>query len=182
VPAFNRLVRARNLMEAGLSDIDVQLQRRHDLVPRLVEAVRGYAGFERSVLQEVTELRGRAERSSAVSERDEAEQALAGGIGRLILLAEAYPDLKAGKSFRQLMADLVEVENHLQHARRFYNGAVRELNTRIQSFPDLLVARLAGFHETEFFSAGIEARATPEVGSLLGAGRPAPAAGEGEDA
>lgn len=165
---FNRLVRVRNLMRAGLSDIDVQLQRRHDLVPQLVEVVRAYAGYERSVLREVTELRGRAERSSEVSERDAAEQALAGGIGRLVLLAEEYPDLKAGESFRQLMADLVEVEDHIQHARRFYNGAVRELNTRVQRIPDLLVARLTGFREAEFFSAGIEARATPRVAELLG--------------
>lgn len=107
VVVFNRLVRVRNLMRAGLSDIDVQLQRRHNLVPQLVEAVRAYAGYERSVLREVTELRGLAERSSEVSERDEAERALADGIGRLVLLAEEYPDLKAGESFRQLMADLV---------------------------------------------------------------------------
>lgn len=170
VLVFNRLVRERNLMRAGLSDIDVQLQRRHDLVPQLVEAVRAYAGYERSVLREVTELRGRAERTSGVAERDEAEQALAGGIGRLVLLAEEYPDLKAGESFRQLMADLVDVEDHIQRARRFYNGAVRELNTYVQRFPDLLVARLTGFREAEFFSAGIEARATPQVARLLGAG------------
>lgn len=167
---FNRLVGTRNLVRAGLSDIDVQLQRRHDLVPRLVESVRGYAGFEKSVLREITELRGRAEQSTQVAERNEAEQALAGGIGRLVLLAEAYPDLKAGENFRQLMGDLVEVENHLQHARRFYNGAVRELNTRVQSFPDLVIARATGFHEEEFFSAGIEARAVPEVAGVLGGG------------
>lgn len=170
VLAFNRLVRSRNLVRAGLSDIDVQLQRRHDLVPRLVEAVRAYAGYEQSVLREVTELRGRAEASTAVAERDQAERALAGGIGRLVLLAEAYPDLEAGESFRRLMADLVEVEGHLQHARRFYNGAVRDLNTRIQRFPDLVVARLTGFREAELFSAGIEARAAPEVARVLGAG------------
>lgn len=168
VVVFNRLVRARNLMRAGLSDIDVQLQRRHDLVPQLVESVRAYAGYERSVLREVTELRGRAERSSAVAERDEVERALADGIGRLVLLAEEYPDLKASESFRQLMTDLVEVEDHIQHARRFYNGAVRELNTLVQRFPDLLVARLTGFREAGFFSAGIEARATPRVAELLG--------------
>jgi LemA protein len=174
--AFNRLVRTRNLVRAGLSDIDVQLQRRHDLVPRLVEAVRAYAGHERSVLREVTEARARAEGSraegsSAVAERDAAERALAGGIGRLVLLAEDYPDLKAGESFRQLMADLVEVEGHLQHARRFYNGAVRELNTRIERFPDLVVARLAGFREAEFFSAGIEARTAPDVARPLAGGQ-----------
>lgn len=170
IAVFNRLVRARNLMRAGFSDIDVQLQRRHDLVPQLVEAVRAYAGYEQSVLSEVTELRGRAERSADPADRDRAEQALAGSIGRLILLAEDYPELKAGENFRQLMVDLVEVEDHIQHARRFYNGAVRQLNTRIQQFPDLVVARVAGFREGTFFSAEIEARAVPNVARVLGEG------------
>lgn len=171
VLVFNRLVRARNLVLAGLSDIDVQLQRRHDLVPPLVEAVRGYAAFEQSLLREVTELRGQAVQAGDIGQRDQAEEALAGGLGRLIVLAEAYPELKAGENFRQLMDDLVDIEDHLQHARRFYNGAVRELNTRVQQFPDLLVARLTGFGEAEFFGAGIEARAAPDVAAVLDGGR-----------
>lgn len=163
---FNRLVRDRNLVRAGFSDIDVQLQRRHDLVPRLVEAVRGYAGFERSLLERVTELRGRASNTDDVGELDRNETALADGISRLVLLAEDYPELKAGENFRQLMEELVETEDHLQHARRYYNGAVRQFNTRIQQFPDLLVARALGFREAGFFSAAIEARMTPLVAGL----------------
>lgn len=167
VRLFNGLVRARNLVRNGSADIDVQLQRRHDLVPQLVEAVRAYAGYEEAVLAEVTELRSRAERADGIEERNEAEGALAGGIDRLVLLAEAYPDLKAADNFRQLMGDLVEVEDHLQHARRFYNGAARDLNTRIERFPDLLVARTTGFHPAPFFDAGIEASEAPRVDRLL---------------
>lgn len=164
---FNRLVGDRNLVKTGLADIDVQLQRRHDLVPQLVAAVKGYAGFEKRVLEEVTELRGRARTAGGVDDREVAERALAAGMGRLIAIAEAYPDLKASENFRKFMTDLVDVENHLQQARRFYNGAVRQLNTRLQQFPDLVVARLFGFRVAEFFSAEIEARTVPEVRRLL---------------
>jgi LemA protein len=164
---FNRLVGDRNLVKTAWADIDVQLQRRHDLVPRLVAAVRGYAGFERQVLEEVARLRGRAEEAVAVDERNAAERALAGGMGRLIAIAEAYPDLKASENYRNFMTDLVHVETHLQQARRFYNGAVLRLNTRVQRFPDLTVARLFGFRPAEFFSAEAEARAVPEVRRLL---------------
>lgn len=164
--AFNRLVRDRNLVRAGFSDIDVQLQRRGDLVPQLVEAVRAYAAYERNVLEEVTNLRSRAAEANDVADRDRAESELAGGIKRLLLLAEDYPDLKASDNFRQLMDELVSVEDHLQHARRYYNGAVRQFNTRVQQFPDLIVARALGFREAEFFSADIEARVAPEVAGL----------------
>lgn len=166
VVLFNRLVRDRNLVRAGLSDIDVQLQRRHDLVPQLVEAVRAYAAYERTVLDEVTRLRDRAASARDVAERDRAEVALAGHLPRLIALAEAYPDLKADRNFRQLMAELVEVEDHLQHARRYYNGAVRHYNTRVQQFPDLLVAALFRFTPSPFFSAEIESRVPPLVSGL----------------
>lgn len=163
---FNRLIRDRNLVRAGLSDIDVQLQRRHDLVPRLVEAVRGYAGFERSLLERVTELRGRASDTGDIDARDRNETELAEGISRLVLLAEDYPDLKASENFRQLVDELVETEDLLQHARRYYNGAVRQFNTRVQQFPDLLVARVLHFREAAFFSAAIEARVPPSVAGL----------------
>lgn len=171
VVIFNRLVKARNLVRNGFADIDVQLQRRHDLVPQLVEAVKAYSGHERRVFEEVTALRSRAreaERRKRAQAMAGAEVALAAGLARLLLLAEDYPDLKASENFRQLTDELVETEDLLSHARRFYNGAVRDLNTRIQQFPDLLVARLLGFEEATFFSAGIEARSTPEVASLLG--------------
>lgn len=171
VVIFNRLVKARNLVRNGFADIDVQLQRRHDLVPQLVEAVKAYGGHERRVFEEVTALRSRArevEGRKQAGAMAGAEVALAAGLGRLLLLAEDYPDLKASENFRQLTDELVETEDLLSHARRFYNGAVRDLNTRIQQFPDLLVARLLGFEEATFFSAGIEARSAPEVASLLG--------------
>lgn len=165
---FNKLVRARNLVRAGFADIDVQLQKRHDLVPQLVEAVRAYAGYEQSVLADVTRMRGSARKAEDIAERDAAEQALAGGLGRLVLLAEAYPDLKAGENFRQLVAELTEVEDHIAHARRFYNGAVRQLNDRVQHVPDRFVAGVCGFEPEAFFSAGIETRPVPRVGEGLG--------------
>ncbi len=168
VVIYNRLVRARNLVRAGFADIDVQLQKRHDLVPQLVEAVRAYAGYEQRVLEDVTRLRGEARQAGEVADRDAAEQALAGGIGRLVLLAEAYPELKAGDNFRQLVSELTEVEDHIAHARRFYNGAVRQLNDRVQHIPDRFIAGPFGFREASFFSAGIETRQVPDVAARLG--------------
>lgn len=171
VVIFNRLVRARNLVRNGFADMDVQLQRRHDLVPQLVEAVRAYSGHEQRVIEEVTALRSRAQQAEGNGQAQAmagAEVALAAGLGRLLLLAEDYPDLKATENFRQLTDELVETEDLLSHARRFYNGAVRDLNTRIQQFPDLLVARSTGFEEATFFSAEIEARSAPRVAGVLG--------------
>lgn len=165
---FNQLVRARNLVRAGFADIDVQLQKRHDLVPQLVEAVRAYAGYEQSVLEDVTRLRGSARAAEDIADRDAAEQALAGGLGKLVLLAEAYPDLKAGENFRQLVTELTEVEDHIAHARRFFNGAVRQLNDRVQHVPDRFVAGAFGFEQEAFFSAGIETRQVPRVAERPG--------------
>jgi LemA protein len=142
--AFNRLVRLRNQARAGWSDIDVQLMRRHDLVPMLVEAVRAYAGHEKAVLESVTALRARAMQTTSPAELAKIEDALENGVGRLLLLREAYPDLKASGNFLKLQGDLVDVEDQLQYARRFYNGAVRELNDGVQKFPDVLVAKAAG--------------------------------------
>ncbi|MDX1626339.1 MAG: LemA family protein [Wenzhouxiangellaceae bacterium] len=160
---FNRLVRARNLVRAAFSDIDVQLQRRHDLVPQLVEAVSAYARHEKSVFTETVDLRNRAETADRIEDRERAEAQLAERIDRLVLLAEDYPELKAAENFRQLMTDLVDVEDHLQHARRFYNGAVRALNDRVQQFPDLLIARAAGFRTAPFFDAAVQARGVPRL-------------------
>lgn len=166
VIAYNRLVRLRNHVRAGWSDIDVQLTRRHDLVPMLVEAVRGYASHERALLENVAELRARALAASARPSRlAEAEDALEQALGRLVALREAYPGLKASDNFLRLQADLVEVEDHLQYARRFYNGAVRGYNDGIQKFPDLLLARLFGFVPAEFYRAGETERAAPTLGA-----------------
>ena len=161
--AYNRLVRLRNQVRAGWSDIDVQLMRRHDLVPRLVEAVRAYAGHEKAVLENVTELRAQAMQTSSPARLAGLEGQLEAGLGRLMLLKEAYPDLKASENFLKLQNDLVEVEDHLQYARRFYNGAVRANNDAVQRFPDLVVARSFSFGEAEFYEADEGSRAAPRV-------------------
>ena len=154
---FNRLIRDRNRVLSAWSDIDVQLQRRHDLIPRLVEAVKAYAGYEKATLISVTELRAQAVQAVQPTARARLEQSIEGGLQKLIALAESYPDLKANQNFLDLQNELTEVEDHLQYARRYYNGSVRMYNTRIESFPDLLVARPLRFHQREFFDAGDEA-------------------------
>jgi LemA protein len=138
---FNRLVKDRNQVRNAWSDIDVQLRRRHDLVPQLVNAVKAYADYEKATLTAVTELRTRSEAASHLPEKAALEDAMESGLHRLVAVAEDYPDLKADENFLQLQESLLEVEDHLQYARRFYNGAVRIFNTRIESFPHLLLAR-----------------------------------------
>ncbi len=149
---YNRLVRARNLVEAAWSDIDVQLKRRHELIPRLVNCVRAYADYERATLEAVTELRARSERTDDLPEKAMIEQAVEAGLHKVIVTVEDYPELRADENFRQLQAELVQTEETLQYARRFYNGAVRDLNTRVQSFPDLLLAAPLGFRQAQFFA------------------------------
>lgn len=161
--AFNRLVRLRNQMRGAWADIDVQLTRRHDLVPQLVAAVKGYAGHERGVLEAVTELRTRAVALSSPARLGDVESALEQALSRLFALKEAYPDLKANENFAQLQRDLVDIEEHLQYARRFYNGAVRDYNTTIQRVPDMLIARGFGFSEGEYFQAGSDERSPVRV-------------------
>ena len=161
--AFNRLVRLRNQVRTAWADVDVQLIRRHDLVPSLVTAVQTYAGHEQAVLTAVTELRAQAMQAQAPGTLGTIESALQEGIGRLLALREAYPDLKANENFAQLQRDLVQVEEQLQYARRFYNGAVRDLNDGVQRVPDLLVARTFGFHDAEFFQAEDAGRAAVKV-------------------
>lgn len=163
VLAYNRLVRLRNQVRTAWADVDVQLLRRHDLVPSLVSAVRAYAGHERALLENTTALRAQALAQTGRSRLAEVEQALEQSIGRLFALREAYPDLKANDNFAQLQRDLVEVEEQLQYARRFYNGAVRDHNDAVQRVPDLLVARAAGFAPEEFFEAGESDRAAVQV-------------------
>lgn len=161
---FNRLVGDRNQVRASWSDIDVQLTRRHDLVPRLVEAVKAYAGYEKATLTAVTELRSRAEAAQRLPDKARLEDEMEAGLHKLIALAEAYPDLKANQNFLQLQSELVETEDFLQYARRFYNGAVRIYNTRIETFPDMYVAGPFGFKHAEFFDvddAGV--RAAPQI-------------------
>ena len=161
--SFNRLVRLRNQVRAGWSDIDVQLLRRHDLVPMLVEAVKAYAGHEKTLFERVAALRSEAMSSRSPARLAHLEAALEHEVGRLLVLNEAYPELKASENFLRLQRDLVDVEDHLQYARRFYNGAVRALNDGVQKFPDLLVARTFGFKGAEFFEAGEGSAQAPRL-------------------
>jgi LemA protein len=159
VIVFNELVAARNQVRAAWSDIDVQLTRRHDLVPQLVAAVKGYADHERATLTTLTELRSRAVAAASLADKAEAEGELARQIDRILALQERYPDLKASANFLALQHDLVEIEDHLQYARRFYNGAVRDFNTKIETFPSLIVARAMAFRPAEFFRSGTDQEA-----------------------
>ena len=148
---YNRLIRDRNRVDAAWGDIDVQLQRRHDLVPQLVKAVDQYARYERATLEAVTELRAEAMHQAGVRARGDAEEKLGAGIERLLALAESYPDLKANQNFLQLQNELVETENYLQFARRYYNASVRDYNTMRESVPSNIVAGSFGFGPRDFF-------------------------------
>lgn len=161
---YNGLVRLRMLAHNAYADIDVQLKRRHDLVPALVATVQGHAGYEKGTLEAVIAARNKAQLASGPAAVGTAELALSGQVKQLLAIAEAYPDLKAGGSFLQLQQSLVEIEDHLQNARRYYNAVVRDLNTRIQQFPVVLLAAPMGFRPEEFF--GLESAsegAVPEV-------------------
>jgi len=159
IVVFNDLVAARNQVRSAWSDIDVQLTRRHDLVPQLVAAVQGYASYERATLTTLTELRTRAVSAASLADKAEAEGALAKQIDRILALQERYPDLKASENFLALQRELVEIEDHLQYARRFYNGAVRDLNTKIETFPSLILARAFAFKPADFFRSGADQEA-----------------------
>ncbi len=151
IVAFNRLVRDSQRVKTAWSDIDVQLKRRYDLIPKLVAAVEQYARYEQSTLQTLIELRSRTGQVSDVGEKGAVESQIGTGLRSLMALVEAYPELKADQSFLQLQSELTEIENHIQYARRFYNGSVRNLNTRIETFPDLIVARLFNYRHAAFF-------------------------------
>lgn len=160
---FNRLVRLRNQVRVAWSDVDVQLQRRHDLVPMLVETVKGYAHYEQGLLERIAADRSAALQATSPSARGAPETALGQGLERLLALGKAYPDLKASDNFSQLSTQLVQVEDTLQHARRFYNGSVREYNNAQETFPTLLIAKALAFKPAEFFAAEADARANVAV-------------------
>jgi len=163
---FNSLVRTRQMANEAWSGIDVQLKRRSDLVPNLVDAVKGYAGHERSVLEEVTKLRGaaRALPDNDVASRAQAETALSLALSKLVALAENYPDLKASQNFLELQQQLSQLETEQQMARRYYNGTVRNQNVLVQSFPSSVIASLFGFSQRQYFEVSNDAeRATPAV-------------------
>ena len=162
---YNRLVTRRNRVATAWSDIDVQLTRRHDLVPNLVKVVSAYTEHERDTLEDVTRLRTQAVNTDSPAKLGVIENELEALLSRLLVLKENYPDLKASENYQQLSEQLVEVEDQLHFARRYYNGAVRDLNTAIQTFPDLVIARVFGFRPAEFYSAEPAHRASPDVGA-----------------
>jgi LemA protein len=165
VVSYNRFVRQRNLVQESWRQIDVELTRRHDLVPNLVETVKGYAAHERQTLEAVTAARAAASTTGAGPAAQAAqENVLSGALRQLFAVAEAYPDLKASTNFLELQQQLAETEDRIAAGRRFYNGNVRALNTRVESFPSALVARTFGFAKAEYFTADDpEVRATPTV-------------------
>jgi LemA protein len=160
---YNGLVQLKVRAESAWSDIDVQLKRRHDLVPNLVETVKGYASHERGTLESVVEARSRAMSAQGPASRAEAENVLTGALKSLFALAESYPQLRAAENFGQLQHQLAGIEDAIQNARRYYNAVVRDLNTKIQQFPSNLVARTFGFREREFFEIDDGERAVPRV-------------------
>ncbi len=152
VVIFNRLVRLRFLLRDAWSDIDVQLKKRHDLITSIVDAVKGYKEYEQKVLVDVTALRSKAiSVTSDIKEKSKAENEFSSGLKNLFAVAEAYPDLKANKSFLDLQKTLVEIEDNLQMARRYYNGTVRNFNTAVETFPSNLIAGMFNFKSVEFF-------------------------------
>jgi len=158
---FNALTRLRQLAANAWADIDVQLKRRHDLIPSLVATVKGHAGYERNTLEAVVEARNRAVSAGGPAAAGEAERVLSDAVRQVFVLAEAYPELRAGESYLALQKNLTEIEDHIQNARRYYNAVVRDLNTKIQQFPSNLLAGTFGFRAAEFF--GLSDRAEGSV-------------------
>ncbi len=164
IGTYNGLITLKNQTDEAWSDIDVQLKRRYDLIPNLVATVKGYASHESGVFEKVAEARAAAMGAKGPHDKAVAENALAGTLKSLFAVAEAYPELKASENFTKLQDELSETENTVQAARRFYNGNVRDFNTKLQVFPTNLVGNMLGFTKREFFELGSEAeRAAPAV-------------------
>ena len=160
---YNRLVRLRNRIENAWSQIDVQLQRRHDLIPNLVETVKGYAAHEKGVLEGVTQARANALNAQGPADKAQAENMLTGALKSLFAVSEAYPDLKANQNFLNLQEELTGAEDKIAYARQFYNDTVRSYNTSLQSFPTNMIAKQFGFSEREYYEAGDESRGPVQV-------------------
>jgi len=162
--AFNDLVKLKNRTKEAWADIDVQLKRRYDLIPNLVETVKGYASHEREVFEKVTEARTRAMGAQTLKDKGEAENVLSGTLKTLFAVAENYPDLKANQNFLELQRELTDTEDKIQAARRFYNSNVRDLNIKVESFPSNIVASIFGFGKMELFELAEAAeREAPKV-------------------
>ncbi len=160
VVLYNRLVALRQSRKNAFADIDVQLKLRYDLVPNLVNTVKGYAKHEREVFEQVTEARSQVGRSHSVKDRAQAEGMLSSALMGLLAVAEAYPDLKANENFMGLQKELADIENKVAASRRFFNNATNELNTKVQQFPSNIIAKMFGFHTEEFFDLGGEREET----------------------
>ena len=160
---YNRLVTLRNRVENGWSQIDVQLRRRYDLIPNLIETVKGYAAHEREIFEHVTEARTRAMGATGVEDQANAENAVTAGLGRLIAVAEAYPDLKANQNFLALQEELIGTESKIAYARQFYNDQVALLNTLVQKFPANVIAGLGHFEPKPFFEIDEPVRGPVQV-------------------
>src|SRR5271155_871685 len=172
--AYNRLVSLRNQVDNSWRQIDVQLKRRHDLIPNLVEAVKGYMQFERDTLTQVVEARAKAISAPDQASRMAAENQITGGLGRLLAVMENYPQLKSDQNVLKLQEELTTTENQIAFSRQAYNDAVMQLNTRIESFPTNLIANNFGFKQADYFQGAPEDEALPKVDLSLGA--PAPKA------
>ena len=156
ISIYNRLVTTRQRVNQAFADVDVQLKQRHDLIPNLVETVKGYAGHERGTLEAVVQARNAAMAAPGLEQKVAAENMLSGALRQLFALSESYPQLKANENFRQLQTDLSDIENKLAAARRFFNNAVQEFNSGIQQFPAVLFSGMLGFHPQTFFDVGEE--------------------------
>lgn len=164
ISIYNRLVRNRQMVQEGWSGIDVQLKRRADLIPNLIEAVKGYMGHEKGVLEQVTELRTRSLQARDLGEKGRVEGALGAALANLFAVAENYPDLKASQNFMELQRSLADIEEQIQLSRRYYNGAVRNLNILVGSFPSNIIANIFQFTTAEYFEIEDAAdRAVPKV-------------------
>lgn len=162
---YNRFIKQMNLVKEAWSGIDVQLKRRYNLIPNLVDTVKGYSSYEKELMQDITELRTRTMQLNSPGEKAKPESDLSGRLKTLLAVVENYPDLKASDSFLNLQQQLTEVEDQIQYARRYYNGAVRDYNTLIQSFPANLITSAFGFRQEEFFEITLATeRETPQVG------------------
>ncbi|MFA5232319.1 MAG: LemA family protein [Candidatus Paceibacterota bacterium] len=161
---YNSLIVLRNRVKEAWSDIDVQLKRRYDLIPNLVETVKGYAGHERETFEKVTQARNMAMNAQGIKEKGEAENMLSQTLKSIFALSENYPELKASQNFLELQQELSDTENKIQAARRFYNGNVLELNTKIETVPSNVVANMFSFKQSEFFQIGEEEKEAPKVG------------------
>lgn len=163
VSIYNSLIKLKNKCKEGWSDIDTQLKRRYDLIPNLVETVKGYAKHEQNTLEEVTKARTTAMGAQTIAEREQAENILSSTLKTIFALAEQYPDLKANQNFLDLQKTLTEIEEHIQLSRRYYNATARDFNTKIESFPSNLIANAFGFKIYEFFQAKEEEKQTVKV-------------------